>query len=570
MAASLLPSPSVQHRQPALGRAGLRLPELPRGTPLAATLVLLVAAPVLALLTYVGEPTDGLWSHMAETVLGEYLLNTVLLCASVAALTLVMGAGTAWLVTMYRFPGQRILNWALVLPLAAPAYVLAYAYTDLLQVTGPVQAALRDLTGWGVRDYWFPNVHSVGGAAFVLASALYPYVYVLARAAFLEQSVCALEVSRTLGCSAAQSFRRVGLPLARPAIAAGLAFVVMETLADFGAVAYFEVRTFTTGIYRAWYALGSPAASAQLAWCLLGMVLLVLAAERLTRGRARFSNNTTHIFKSQAVELKGAKASAATLACALPLLLGFVLPALTLAFMALRATHEITLARLLGLAANTAMLGGLASVVVVAVAVAALLGSSREAPLTRQLLRAASLGYAVPGAVIGVGILATLGSLDQTLAGLGERLWGAAPGLVFGGTVLALVYGYLVRFFAVAYNPLDAGLAKITPGLEDAARVLGCRPAGVVRRLQLPLLRASLLSALLLVFIDVMKELPATMILRPFNFDTLAVEAFQLATNEQLAAAALPSLLIVLAGLVPVVVLCRLLDKGRAAAGLGC
>jgi iron(III) transport system permease protein len=246
---------------------------------------------------------------MAETVLGEYLLNTALLCVGVAALALVMGAGTAWLVTMYRFPGQRILNWALVLPLAAPAYVLAYAYTDLLQVTGPVQTALRDLTGWGVRDYWFPNVRSVGGAAFVLASALYPYVYVLARAAFLEQSVCALEVSRTLGCSAYQSFRRVGLPLARPAIAAGLAFVVMETLADFGAVAYFEVRTFTTGIYRAWYALGSPAASAQLALCLLGMVLLVLAAERLSRGRAQFSNNTTHIFKQQSVELKGAKAS---------------------------------------------------------------------------------------------------------------------------------------------------------------------------------------------------------------------------------------------------------------------
>ncbi|HEX8373792.1 MAG TPA: iron ABC transporter permease, partial [Geminicoccaceae bacterium] len=534
---------------------GLRWPGIPRGVLPAAALVLVVAAPLLALLSFVGEPTDGLWAHLARTVLAEYLLNTALLCLGVATLAVAMGTGTAWLVTMYRFPGQRILNWALVLPLAMPAYVLAYAYTDALQVTGPVQALLRDLTGWGVRDYWFPNVRSLGGAVFVLAAVLYPYVYVLARAAFVEQSVCALEVSRTLGCSPLASFRRIGLPLARPAIAAGLAFVVMETLADYGTVAYFEVRTFTTGIYRAWYALGSPAASAQLALCLLGMVALVLAAERLARGRARFENNTSHIFKKQSVPLTGAKGLAATLACSLPLLFGFVLPAASLAGMALGATDEAQPARLLTLAGNTALLGAVASVVVVAVAVAALLGSGRdEAAPTRRLVRAASLGYAVPGAVVGVGILVTLGSLDGALASLGERLLGTGPGLVLGGTVLALVYGYLVRFFAVAYNPLDAGLAKITPGLEDAARVLGCRPAGVLRRLRLPLLRASLLSALLLVFVDVMKELPATMILRPFNFDTLAVEAFQLATNEQLAAAALPSLLIVLAGLVPVVV----------------
>lgn len=562
------PIPSFEHVLPtALPGRGLRLPP---GALAGATLVLVVAAPLLALLSFVGQPTDGLWQHLARTVLAEYLLNTLLLCLGVAALALAAGTGTAWLVTMYRFPGQRILNWALVLPLAMPAYVLAYAYTDALQVTGPVQTMLRDLTGWGVRDYWFPNVRSLGGAVFVLAAVLYPYVYVLARAAFVEQSVCALEVSRTLGCSPLASFRRVGLPLARPAIVAGLAFVVMETLADYGAVAYFEVRTFTTGIYRAWYALGSPAASAQLALCLLGMVALVLAAERLTRGRARFENNTSHIFKQQAVPLAGAKGVAAAAACSLPLLVGFVLPAASLVGMALGAADEAAPARLLTLAGNTALLGGIASAVIVAVAVAALLGTGREGTPTRRLVRLASLGYAVPGAVVGVGILLTLGSLDGVLASLGERLLGAGPGLVLGGTVLALVYGYLVRFFAVAYNPLDAGLAKITPGLEDAARVLGCRPLGVLRRLRLPLLRASLLSALLLVFIDVMKELPATMILRPFNFDTLAVEAFQLATNEQLAAAALPSLLIVLAGLAPVVVLCRILDKGRPAAGLAC
>jgi iron(III) transport system permease protein len=568
MAVSPLPSPGHLADPSPASRAVSRLGSAPRGMLGAALLVLLVAAPLLALLSFVGEPTDGLWAHLARTVLAEYVRNTVLLCLGVAALAFGMGTGAAWLVTMYRFPGRRFLNWALVLPLAMPAYVLAYAYTDVLGVTGPIQSAIRSTTGWGWRDYWFPNVHSLGGAVFVLASVLYPYVYVLARAAFLEQSICALEVSRTLGCSAFESFRRVGLPLARPAIAAGLAFVVMETLADFGTVAYFEVRTFVTGIYRAWYALGSPAASAQLALCLLGLVMLVLAAERLTRGAAEFSHNTTHIFKKQQVELRGLKGWAVTLACSLPLLAGFVLPALALFWMASQAAYEISAGRLLQLMVNTALIGALASVVIVATALAALLGTKRDAPLTRHLLRAASLGYAVPGAVIGVGILVTLGSVDGLLASAGERLLGAAPGLFLGGTLVALIYGYLVRFFAVAYNPLDAGLAKITPQLEDAARILGCRPFALLRRLRLPLLRASLFSALLLAFVETMKELPATMILRPFNFDTLAVEAFQMATTERLDAAALPSLVIVAVGLVPVVILCRMLDRGRSGLGM--
>jgi iron(III) transport system permease protein len=297
------------------------------------------------------------------------------------------------------------------------------------------------------------------------------------------------------------------------------------------------------------------------------LVLGVILLERGARGGSRFATTTTHLFRKQEIEIRGWRGWAACVLCAVPVLVGFLLPAIVLGAMALGAPDAIPLRRLLTLAGNTALLGAIAGVAIVAVAVLALLGASREAPLTRNLLRAASLGYAVPGAVIGVGLLVTLGSLDGVLAGLRERLWGGGPGLVVGGTVLALVYAYLVRFFAVAYNPLDAGLAKIAPTLADAARVLGCRPAGVLRRLHLPLLRASLLSALLLVFVDVMKELPATLILRPFNFDTLAVEAFQLATTERLDAAAWPSLIIVAAGLVPVVLLCRMLGRGRPAAG---
>jgi iron(III) transport system permease protein len=544
-----------------------RYPPLGRGTLLAAGLCLVVAAPLLALLGFIGQPTQGLWAHLASTVLPEYVRNSLLLCLGVGAGTLAVGAGAGWLVTMYRFPGQRLLNWTLVLPLAMPAYVLAYAYTDFLQVTGPLQTALRELTGWGWRDYWFPNVRSLGGAVFVLSAAFYPYVYVLARAGFAEQSMCALEVSRTLGCTPFAAFRRVGLPLARPAIAAGLAFVMMETLADFGAVAYFELRTFTTGIYRAWYALGSPAAAAQLASLLLLMVFGVLALEWAARGRGRFATTTTHIFQKHRIELTGWRGWAACAACSIPVLVGFVLPAIVLAWMALGAGDGIRAARLLTLTGNTALLGVLASVVIVLVAVTALLMANREpGGAARPLLRLAALGYAVPGAVIGVGVLITVGAFDDLANRLVAALTGSGAGLILGGTVAALVYAYVVRFFAVGFNPLEAGMAKIAPSMGDAARVLGCGPTAVAKRVHLPLLRPSLISATLLVLVDVMKELPATLILRPFNFDTLAVEAFQLATTERLDGAALPSLVIVAVGLVPVVLLCRMLDRGRGVA----
>ncbi|MDX6749208.1 iron ABC transporter permease [Geminicoccaceae bacterium 1502E] len=544
--------------RPLLEHAGRLLPAL--------LLVLLVAAPLLAVFAFLLEPSEGIWAHLAQTVLGEYLRNTLLLCLGVAALAGGVGAGSAWLVTMYRFPGQRFFNWALMLPLAMPAYVLAYAYTDFLQVTGPLQTTLRDLTGWGWQDYWFPNIRSLGGAVFVLGAVLYPYVYLMARAAFLEQSQCALEVSRTLGCTPLASFRRVGLPLARPAIAAGIAFVLMETLADFGAVSYFEVRTFTTGIYRAWYALGSPAAAAQLGSILLLFVFGVLAFERLSRGRARFTTNTTHIHPKQSPRLTGARGLLASLACALPILLGFGLPALLLAWMAVDTGEGIGLGRLGTLAGNTLLLGALASVLIVLLAIGGLASSTfQRGRAARKLLRVAALGYAAPGAVIGVGILVSVGGFDRAVDSASQALFGVPTGLVLGGTIGAVLYGYLIRFFAVAYNPLEAGLAKVTPNLEDAARVLGCGTPGLLARVHLPLLRTSVLAALLFVFVDVMKELPATLILRPFNFDTLAVEAFRLATTERLDAAALPSLLIVAAGLLPVMLLCRMLDRGTGA-----
>lgn len=534
------------------------------GVTIALLLMLVVAAPVAAVVAFVSMPSGGLWAHLAETVLAAYLWNTLLLAVGVAVVTIVLGTGCAWLVVMCDFPGRRWLDWALVLPLAMPAYVLAYGYTDFLQVTGPLQTLLRDITGWGWQDYWFPPIRSVGGAVFVLSMALYPYVYVLARAAFLDQSVCALEVSRTLGCSPWEAFRRVALPLARPAIATGAGFAVMETLADFGAVKFFEVQTFTTGIYRAWFAYGNPAAAAQLASLLLLVVFAALLLERWSRGRRQFMHSSARYRELRPARLAGWRAAGATAACLLPFACGFVVPAALLLAMLAESDETTQLRRLAILIGNSVTIGVLASLLAVGAALLGLYAVKRhDRPLSRGLLRVALLGYATPGVVIAVGILIAIGIVDRWIDGAARALLGQGTGLVLSGTIAAVLYGCLVRFFAVAYSPLDAGMTRIRPSFDDAARTLGCGPGGVLARVHLPLLRGSLISALLLVFVEVLKELPATMILRPFNFDTLATEAFQLATTERLDAAALPALIIVAVALIPVLLLCRTIRHSR-------
>ncbi len=556
---------STTARQRARLSRGLRVALKPTwGLFAALSLAVVVAAPVVAVFAFVAAPTNGLWQHLAETLLLEYVANTTMLAIGVGCVTIVLGTGCAWLVVMCEFPGRRLLDWTLVLPLAMPTYVLAYAYTDVLQFTGPIQSLLRELTGWGWQDYWFPNIHSVGGAIFVLSMALYPYVYVLARAAFLDQSVCALEVSRTLGCSPWSAFRRVALPLARPAIATGAGFVLMETLADFGAVKYFEVATFTTGIYRAWFAYGSPAAAAQLASLLLLAVFAVLLLERWSRGNRQYAHTSARYRELRAMPLQGARAAMATLVCALPLAFGFAIPAIALVAMATHSGEPIALARLAQLIGNTIEIGALASLLAVGAGLLAVYALKRDGrPLCHGLMRVALLGYATPGVVIGVGILITIGAFDAAVDATARALFGVSTGLVLAGTIAAVLYGCAVRFFAVAFSPLDAGLARIKPSLEDVARTLGIGPGGILARIHLPLIRGSVLSALLLVFVEVLKELPATMILRPFNFDTLAVEAFQLATTERLDAAAVPALVIVAVGLIPVLVLCRTIRRSR-------
>ena len=528
---------------------------------LAASLLLLL--PILAVGAGFFTPSPNA-AHMAGTVLPRYAWNTGLLSVGVTLGVIAIGVPAAWFVTMCRFWGRPILEVALVLPIAIPAYVMAYAYTDFLQHAGPVQGALRDFTGWGPRDYWFPPIRSLGGAVLLFSFALYPYVYLLARAAFMGQSACAIETSRTLGCGPWSSFLRVSLPLARPAIAGGAALALMETLADFGAVSHFGVQTFTTGIDRAWRSMGDGALAGQLSTMLLALVVVLLVIERSSRGRARFHHMTGRYRPLQVYELNGWRMAAAIFACAVPAIVGFALPLAILVNLTVVDGHAAFGARYITLALNSLTLAGITAGLAVVLA-AGLLYAARfdRGVLAGFAARLAGLGYAVPGSVIAVGILLPMAGLDRTLAHAAERLFGIDIGLIFTGTIAALVFAYLVRFLAVSIQAVDGGLQRITPSMDAAARSLGAGLGASLARVHAPMMQGSLLAAGLIVFVDVVKELPATLLLRPFNFDTLAVEAYRLASDERLAEASTPSLAIVAVGLIPVILLSRTISRSR-------
>ncbi|MFN7641555.1 MAG: ABC transporter permease [Burkholderiales bacterium] len=509
-----------------------------------------VVAPLAALLWVALQPSGPeALAHLLSTVLPRYTLTSLLLVAQVAACVTLLGVGAGWLVAAYEFPGRRALEIALILPLAMPAFVLAYAYTDFLDTSGPLQGWLRETTGWSIGQYWFPAVRSLPGAALFLSLALYPYVYMLARNAFAERSASLAEAARSLGLPAPLVWWRVTWPVARPAVVAGLTLVTMETLADFGTVNFFAVDTFSAGIFRAWQGLGDRAAAARLALVLLAAVLLLVWVERRQRGRMAFHSRAAR--PARVRRLHGVAAWGATLLCLLPVLAGFVLPVLLLLRAA--AGQGVWLdVRLAQWASNTALLSGLAVAVVVPLALA--LAYAVRLAQTRWMTAFATVagaGYAVPGIVLGVGLLAVVGAVDRAWA------WGAGTGLLLGGTAVAVVYAYCVRFFAVAQHGLEASLKRINPSMDASARTLGAGQFEMLRRVHWPLLRPSIATAALLVFVDCLKELPATLVLRPFNFDTLAVVAYNFAADERLAEAALPSLAIVLVGLLPVVVLAR-------------
>jgi iron(III) transport system permease protein len=536
-----------------------RVPFWARGPRLIAGLL---ALPLLAVLAAALTPAGEVWGHIARTFLPEMLANTAALALLVALMAGSAGAVTAWLVTACRFPGRDTLQVALLLPLAVPAYVAGYAWTWLLDVAGPVQVALRGATGLRFGAYWFPEMRSLPGAALVLAMVLYPYVYLLCRAAFLAQSTCLVEVSRTLGHSLARTFIHVALPLARPALVAGTGLVLMETLADFGTVQHFGLRTFTTGIYEAWFGMADRGAASQLAAALLFCVALLMALEQASRGGRRFHPMTTRSAPFQPAPLHGWRAAAATLACGAPLLLGFVIPAGALLALMVEAGDSLAPRRFLPYLSNSLLLAAITASLAVLIAAwlawAARLHPGRAARLAN---RVAGLGYAVPGSVIAVGTLVPFGFFDNALDQWMRARFGVSTGLLLSGTLAALVFAYLVRFQGVALGAVESGLARLKPSFMAAARNLGARPGEAARRIELPLARGSLFTAGILVFVDTMKELPATLIVRPFDFDTLAVRVYNLASDERLAEASTSALLIVLAGLLPVIALTRAMRR---------
>ncbi len=516
-----------------------------------------VALPLAAVLVGGLLPGGDGWQHLKETVLAAYVANTLVLMLLVGLISLAIGVGSAWLVAAYDFPGRGALAWLLVLPLAAPAYVVAYAYTDLLDVSGPLQGWVRSAFGLGIDEFAIGGVRSLPGAAVMLAIVLYPYVYLLCRASFAGRSAAPFEAARVLGLTAFQAFLRVALPAARPAIAGGLALVLMETLADFGVVDYFALPTFSTGIYRTWISLGDKSAALRLAALMLLFVLALVVFENASRRGRPDARDTS---RAARVRLTGSRAWLATLACALPVTFGFVLPVLILLGLKLTTGGDPLFGRrFIDYAGNS--VGVSVAAALAATLLAVLMAySQRLAPgrAGNALIRIGTLGYALPGMLLAVGLLGPLGVVDRNLTAWLRDHFGYGGGLLLSGTALVLVYAYVCRFLTVSYNSVQAGFAAVPEAMDAAARSLGATRTGVLRRVHLPLIRPSVLAAALLVFVDAMRELPATLMLRPFNFDTLATRVYRLAGDERLAEASTAALTIVAIGLLPVLLLNRI------------
>lgn len=545
------------------GSAGLWTP----WTATAAAVALALSVPMLVVAVgALGAGGREVWAHLASTVMPEYLRNSVVLAAGSGALALVIGVACAWLVATRDFPGRRLFEWSLVLPLSVPAYIAAYTYAGMLDVTGPVQRTARALVPSLSDTFVAIPIMRIETMVVIFALVLYPYVYLLSRAAFLGQSRTALEAAWTLGHGGASAFWRVALPLARPAIAAGVSMVVMEVLNDYGAVSYYGVTTFTTGIFRSWHALGDLDAAIRLAAILMVFVLAVLALERSQRGRRRVDDTrgTGHrpLLRQR---LRGWRAWAAFAVCFAPLLFGFLIPVAQLALWTVRTAGDVVDASYLRLVANSFGLATVAALLCVALALLLVYAGRLDRGRTVSAAnRAVVLGYSIPGAVIAVGIIVPFGWIDRTVDAFAEATLGVSTGLLLSGTLFALVFAYAVRYTAVALLPLEAGFERQCRNLDDASRCLGEPPLATLWRVALPLLRRTLVAAAILVFVDVMKEIPLTLSLRPFNFDTLATRAYQLAVDEQVAESANAALVIIAVGLLPVLGLDRLLARGRA------
>ncbi|MFT5708586.1 MAG: iron(III) transport system permease protein [Oceanospirillaceae bacterium] len=530
---------------------------------LALLIAIALSLPILVVSSSLFTSFGPTWAHLVDTVLADYVLNSLLLLLGVSVGVLAIGVPAAWFTSVCDFKGKGILTWALLLPLAVPAYIVAYTYTGLLDFAGPVQTSIRELSGLGYGEYWFFEIRSLSGAIAMLTLVLYPYVYLMARASFLEQSSNSLEVCRTLGYNRVRAFFYLSLPMARPAIITGLTLALMETLADYGTVQFFGVSTFTTGIFRTFYGLGDADAAAQLASLLLGFVTFLIILERYSRRQNRYHSNSEQR-SNTSIKLSKKQSCMVWLFCLLPIFFGFLLPASIMLYWSITQA-DFSLSTFLSLAWNSFYLAFCAALIAVFLSLVLVYAKRlKNGSAVNFAVTTAGLGYALPGTIIAIGVIIPLAWLDHQLINIFSDLFNIELGLLFSGTIFALLFAYSVRFLAVSLGAVQTGLDKIKPNIDNAARSLGHSNFKVLKSIHVPLMRSSLLTALLIVFVDVLKELPATLILRPFNFNTLAVHAFELASDERLIDAAPASLMIVAVGLIPVILLSKSISKRRA------
>ncbi len=532
----------------------------------AGLIALTIALPILTILFLSFTPSENIWPHLLSTVLPGYVWRTLGLLIGVGFLTFIIGTASAWLVTMREFPLRRTMQWACLMPLAMPSYIVSYAYVDFLNYAGPLQSWLRGIAGWtSPRDYYFPEIRSLSGAILVLSFVLYPYVFMTAQASFMRQPTSQLDVARTLGKSSWGAFISVALPQARPAIVVGVSLALMECLNDIAAVGFFGVRTLTLGIYTTWLGEGNLGGAAQLAGVLLIFVFALLWIERHERKRQPHMPASRHQVASRRPQLTGWRGIMATLTCFLPVFLGFILPGFILLQFAARRFGDIFSVNYFNAVWHSFVLALLASLVVVILGlILAYAQRARQGYAINSILRLASVGYAIPGTVLGIGVLIPLAYFDNSVDTFMRNSFGVSTGLLLSGTIAAVIFAYAIRFLAISFGSLESGLEKVTPNLTFAARTLGRTPLGTVLEIHLPILRPALITAALLVFVDCMKELPATLILRPFDFDTLATLVFTLSSLDQLEESAAPALTIVAAGLIPIILLTRNLRDPEA------
>ena len=525
----------------------------------------IIAIPILTIFYIAFSADKNIWPHLSSTVLPGYVITTSIVLAGISTITVFTGVGLAWIVTVYEFPMRRTMEWLCLIPLAMPAYIVAYAYGDLLDYTGFVQSSLRSIFGWGsIKDYWFPSVYSIGGSIFVMSFVLYPYVYLTSRAAFLRQSMTLIEVSSTLGKSSIYSFFHIALPMARPAIIIGLILIIMESMNEFAAFEYYGVDTLSVGVYITWLGKNNLGGAAQIAIFMLLFVFLLMIIEKGLRKKRSFAQNNKKLMSVNRIKLSKGRSVFVMIICALPILIGFLFPSLVLLDFVLERILEVDAIKYADLLFNSLFLSIFAAILTIILGVFLVNTYITSNNLIIRLsVTISRLGYALPGVVIALGVIVPLITLDGLIKNALGQYFNITVGLIFSGTMIAIVYAYVIRFLTISYGTIESGFATLNPDIAAASRVLGQSKYSTLIKIQLPIIKPALIMSALLVFVDSMKELPATLILRPFNFDTLATYVYTYASLSQIEEAALPALTIVATGLLPIILINRELVKNE-------